>query len=191
MKPKTANPNKFLDFLSTSGKLSVFLLAITPLPTYIGVWGKTKAEQVQRVESISFAYLLLNILCNSVWTSYAFKTQNIDLAIISVFPLIIAIILCTIYLSVKPQSHLIQQFFGTILIVQIFNFDLLPMSMCGVLGSLSSIGLNMIPMMYMQDVIDTKDVSGINLPLSVVSVVNYWIWFSYAAIVRDPFMTIS
>jgi len=106
-KPKTANPNKFLDFLSTSGKLSVFLLAITPLPTYIGVWGKTKAEQVQRVESISFAYLLLNILCNSVWTSYAFKTQNIDLAIISVFPLVIAIILCTIYLSVKPQSHLI------------------------------------------------------------------------------------
>jgi hypothetical protein len=37
-------PNKFLDFLSTSGKLSVFLLAITPLPTYIGVWGKTKSE---------------------------------------------------------------------------------------------------------------------------------------------------
>jgi tryptophan-rich sensory protein len=99
-KPKTTNPNKFLDFLSTSGKLSVFLLAITPLPTYIGVWGKTKAEQVQRVESISFAYLLLNILCSSVWTSYAFKTQNIDLAIISVFPLVIAIILCTIYLSV-------------------------------------------------------------------------------------------
>jgi len=43
-KAKTASPNKFLDFLSTSGKLSVFLLAITPLPTYIGVWGKSKAE---------------------------------------------------------------------------------------------------------------------------------------------------
>ena len=40
-KAKTASPNKFLDFLSTSGKLSVFLLAITPLPTYIGVWGKS------------------------------------------------------------------------------------------------------------------------------------------------------
>jgi hypothetical protein len=49
----------------------------------------------------------------------------------------------------------------------------------------------MIPMMFMQDVIDTKDVSGINLPLSIVSVVNYWIWFSYAAIMRDPFMTVS
>jgi len=115
-KTKSVAPNKILDFLSTSGKLSVFLLAITPLPTYIGVWGKSKAEQVQRVESISYAYLLLNILCNSVWTSYAFKTQNIDLAIISVFPLVIAIILSTIYLSVKPQSHLIQQFFGTVLI---------------------------------------------------------------------------
>ena len=100
-------PNKFLDFLSTSGKLSVFLLAITPLPTYIGVWGKSKAEQIQRVESISYSYLLLNIVCNSVWTSYAFKTQNIDLAIISVFPLVIAIILSAIYLSVKPEPALI------------------------------------------------------------------------------------
>lgn len=100
--------NKLLDFLSTTGKLSVFMLAITPLPTFIGVWNKPKQEQIQRVESVSYSYLLLNILCNSVWCSYAFKTQNIDLAIISVFPLVIAIILSTVYLSVKPESTLIK-----------------------------------------------------------------------------------
>jgi uncharacterized protein with PQ loop repeat len=65
------------------------------------------------------------------------------------------------------------------------------MSMCGTLGSLSSIGINIIPLMYMQDVIETKDVSRINLPLSIVSVINYCIWFSYATIRRDPFMFVS
>ena len=30
-------------------------------------------------------YILLNILCCSIWTSYAFKAQNIDLAVINVF----------------------------------------------------------------------------------------------------------
>ena len=42
--PEIPKVNKFLDFLSTSGKLSVFLLAITPLPTFIGVWNKPKQE---------------------------------------------------------------------------------------------------------------------------------------------------
>lgn len=49
----------------------------------------------------------MTILCNSIWTSYAFKTQNIDLAIICVIPLIVSILLTTIYLSVKPQQNLI------------------------------------------------------------------------------------
>lgn len=126
-----------------------------------------------------------------MWCSYAFKTQNIDLAIISVFPLVIAIILSTVYLSVKPESTLIKQFFGTVLICQIFNFDMLPMPVCGLLGTLSSISINLIPLIFIPDVIQTKNVSGINYPLTVVSVINYFIWASYAMIKMDPFMSIS
>jgi tryptophan-rich sensory protein len=84
------------------------LLAGTPLPTYISVWGRPVHEQIQRVESISYEYLLLNLIANSVWTSYAFKTQNIDLAIISVVPLVVTIVLLTIYLSIKPKAQLIK-----------------------------------------------------------------------------------
>ena len=60
------------------------LLAFVPLPTYVGVWGKSKKEQIERVESISFIYILLNILCNAIWTSYAYQTNNMDLALISI-----------------------------------------------------------------------------------------------------------
>jgi hypothetical protein len=67
-------------------------------------------------------------MCNAVWTSYAFKTKNIDLAIVTVtrkYPtissnifiaLIIGIIVTAIYLSVKPESALIKQFFLVILL---------------------------------------------------------------------------
>lgn len=46
--------NRALDFLSAAGKIATIILAITPLPTFLGVWGKPKKEQIQRVESISF-----------------------------------------------------------------------------------------------------------------------------------------
>ena len=65
--------SKFIDFLSSAGKISTIMLSVTPLPTYLGVWGKPHREQVERVESIAFAYILLCILNNSIWTSYAFK----------------------------------------------------------------------------------------------------------------------
>lgn len=65
--------SKFIDFLSSAGKISTITLSATPLPTYLGAWGKPHREQVERVESIAFAYILLCILNNSIWTSYAFK----------------------------------------------------------------------------------------------------------------------
>ena len=71
---KIPKKNEVLDFLSAAGKIATIMLAVTPLPTYLGVWGKSKSEQTQRVQSISFNYLLLCLLCNSIWTSYAFKT---------------------------------------------------------------------------------------------------------------------
>jgi uncharacterized protein with PQ loop repeat len=133
----------------------------------------------------------LNILCNSIWTSYAFKTQNIDLAIICVIPLVITVILTTIYLSVIPKTEHIQRFFATVLISQIFNFDLLPMSLCGTLGTLTSILTSGISLTYLPEIIKTRDVSGINLLLTSMSVLNYIIWTLYACVKNDPFMTIS
>jgi uncharacterized protein with PQ loop repeat len=99
--------------------------------------------------------------------------------------------LTAIYLSVKPESYLIKQFFGTVLVSQLFNFDLLSMSLCGTLGTLSSILVNMIPLAFIPKVIQTRDVSGINFPLAAMGTINLFIWASYAIIKQDPFMTVS
>ena len=91
----------------------------------------------------------------------------------------------------KPESKLFKQFFGILLISQIFNFDLLSMSICGLLGTTSSIMTNMVPLSFMPDVIASRDVSGINFPLTAVNIFNLTIWLSYAMIKGDPFMTVS
>ena len=38
------NVNRILDFLSAAGKIATILLAVTPLPTYLGVWNRPKKE---------------------------------------------------------------------------------------------------------------------------------------------------
>lgn len=146
---------------------------------------------MERVESISFTYLLLQVLNNCIWTSYAFKTQNIDLAIISVVPLIIAIILTAIYLCVKPESPLMSQFFAMLLLCQIFNFDLLSTSVSGALGTLVSILGNLIGLSFVPEVIESRDTRGFNMPLTYINIFNLVIWFSYALLKLDPFMSLS
>lgn len=135
--------------------------------------------------------MLLLMICNSIWTSYAFKTQNIDLAIVSVIPLIVDIILLTIYLTVKPQSLLIKKFFGMVLFSQIFNFDLIPVSMCGLLGTFTSVLSNMFGLLFIPDIIRTRDVSVINFPMLTMSTINSLLWFMYALLLNESFMMMS
>lgn len=75
--------------LSYTGKFLLVLINIYPLPRYVGALlrlkGMTYMEQLARVESLSWYFLLLNVVSNSIWTSYAFKLQCIELAMANVF----------------------------------------------------------------------------------------------------------
>jgi len=68
---------------------------------------------------------------------------------------------------------------------------MIPVTMCGMLGTIFSVAGNAVPLMYMPEVIQTRDVSGINLPLTLVNVCNLTIWESIAIYIGDPFMTTS
>jgi hypothetical protein len=61
----------------------------------------------------------------------------------------------------------------------------------GMLGTLFSMASNAVSLMYMPDVIQTRDVSGINMPLICVNVCNLVLWLSIAIYIGDPFMTTS
>ena len=63
--------------------------------------------------------------------------------------------------------------------------------MSGMLGTIASIMSNMVPMSFMPEVIETRDVRGINVPLASVNEGNLIIWTTYALLVADPFMSMS
>jgi hypothetical protein len=63
--------------------------------------------------------------------------------------------------------------------------------MCGMLGTMFSIASNAVSLMYMPEVIATRDVSGINLPLTLVNVTNLMIWESIALYIGDPCLMTS
>ena len=77
------------------------------------------------------------------------------------------------------------------MVSQIFNFDLIPVTMCGMLGTLTSILCNIVPLIYMPEVIQTRDVTMINLPMTIVNMTNLFIWFLIAMYIADSFMIIS
>ena len=95
-----------------------------PLNTYVKVLQKdtSKLEKIAIVEKLSWQYLLLNVICASIFSSYAFKIESIELAMVNVFckflslfllnlisslGLLSNIFLLAIYLSVKPSQSLI------------------------------------------------------------------------------------
>lgn len=65
------------------------------------------------------------------------------------------------------------------------------MSLCGTLGTLSSIACNGIALSFMPEVIRTRDVSAINLPIAMVAAGNAVVWLAYAVLRGDPFFTVS
>ena len=127
----------------------------------------------------------------SIWTSYAYKTKNIDLAVISIVPLVISIILSIIYLVVKKEIFQVKAFVVVILVSQILNFDVLSTEWCGLLGTSCSVIGNLIPLSFMPTILKTKNVKGINLPLTYVGLFCYFIWLLYAILKQDLFMSLS
>ena len=72
-----------------------------------------------------------------------------------------------------------------------FNFDMIPTTMCGMLGTITSILSSSVSLMYMPEVIKTRDVSCINLPMSMMNMLNYFIWTLVALWICDAFMITS
>lgn len=75
--------------ISMLGKMITFLICCIPLKRYLRViacpGSMTEIERIRRVETISWNCLLVSVVCNSIWTSYAFKVQCIEIAIVNVF----------------------------------------------------------------------------------------------------------
>jgi uncharacterized protein with PQ loop repeat len=63
--------------------------------------------------------------------------------------------------------------------------------MCGMLGTITSIMSSSVSLMYMPEVIKTRDVSSINLPMSTMNALNYFIWTLVAIWIKDGFMITS
>lgn len=100
-------------------------------------------------------------------------------------PLFINLILCLIYLCVIPDNYLISKFSAVVLLVQVFNFDLLSAENTGSLGTVVNILLNMIGLTSIPHVIKTREVDSMNMPLIYVNIAVQIIWLIYSVMIQD------
>lgn len=83
--------------LSSMGKVLTFLQVCWNLPGYLGVTmglfqsqrghshEQVQQERIRQVEKQSWTLMLLSVICYSIWTSFAFKQQCIEIAVVCVF----------------------------------------------------------------------------------------------------------
>jgi len=135
-----------------------------------------QSEKIRRIESLSWRCLLVSLVCNSIWTSYAFKVQSIEIAIINVIGLLANVLLLTIYLIVKPEQNLMTQFFGVMVVCQIFNFDTFNFYICGYLGIFCSTLMSVIPLSQIPEIIETRCTQKLNIYSLCLQYANAFVW---------------
>lgn len=59
------------------------------------------------------------------------------------------------------------------------------------MGTMASIMSNLIGLSFVPPLIETRDTRAFNMPLTYINVLNLTIWFTYAMIKMDPFMSMS
>jgi hypothetical protein len=101
------------------------------------------------------------------------------------------IVIVAITLSVKEDNAKFKQLLFTLFIAQLFNLDLLSVETCGTMATISSITLNSISFKFIPKIIETKQASLINLPISALSSLTAFIWLIFAVLTHDLYFGVS
>ena len=101
------------------------------------------------------------------------------------------LVVVTITLNVKQDQAKFKQLIFTLMLTQIFNFDLLSVETCGSMATASSITLNSISFKFIPKLIETKQASLINLPIMALSSLTAFIWLVFASLTNDFYFGFS
>lgn len=124
---------------------------------------------------------MVNLMTAAVWTSYSFKAQSLELAMIFVGILVLSILQVAIYLFIRPRQKLIAQFFGVMILCQVFNFDALSARSCGLAGLICTTAQSLLPLSHIPSLIDTRDCTNMNsLGFLNASVLCSVFWLGWA-----------
>lgn len=98
-----------MSFYSNVGKIGAFIVYTIPVWQYfqLVIGKRSQIEKIMEVEKLSWPYLILNVICASIFTSYAFKIESVELALLNVYSLISNVFLLGVYLYIKPNQSLI------------------------------------------------------------------------------------
>ena len=91
------------DKLASFGQLTSMILLVAPLPQFV-FCHKKSLEKISAMQSVSYKYLLTNLLTRLVWVAYAAKIKNVDLLVIHAVGVIICFFFMVLYVYVKCKQ---------------------------------------------------------------------------------------
>jgi len=101
--------------------------------------GLSKAEKEKRMMSFSFPFLILNVIGNTLWASYAHKLNNFDMLVPNFIGIFFSMFMIIIALTVvyTPQKLIMAVFFIGWAFASIS--PMVSASVCGTAGTCLSI----------------------------------------------------
>ena len=152
------------------------------------------------MQSFSFPFLILNVIGNTLWTSYANKLHNFDMMVPNFigkknlksnvnFSIYAGIFFSTYMICVAlsvcftPQKLMSAVFFIGWAFASMS--PLVSASVCGSMGTCLSIMTSISTLTQAPLVVQSRNASFMNFPFIISSLVNFFFWWSYAILTKD------
>eukprot|EP00347_Sterkiella_histriomuscorum_P001983 403369921 len=152
---------------------------------------KSHSEQVKRLDSISYLYLLTGLSTNIIWFAYGYQVQNQDIVLNNIFGMMLSLILLSLYMGIMRSRDEIVILYCFLPFFMAFLISSVPVNICGLLGSVFSITSNLTPLEKIRDVIYSHDPRFINLTISSFTCFNAFMWCIYGFLSSDVFVFTS
>jgi uncharacterized protein with PQ loop repeat len=179
--------------IAAIGELTSIITMISPLPAFISCHKKPE-EKVKMLDGISFNFLIVTFLLQSTCLAYILKAGLDEILVINVLTTITSMSFIVAYLHTKmtverPYQQAFQ-FVMCIPYVHVIFSDLVNEYNTGLVATTFNVIIYIVLLDKVKLVLEEKDQSKINLPLTMACCLNASTWCLYSVLVKNAFLFI-
>jgi len=181
--------NDFIRVLATIAPSTSILMAITPISAL------KDALKKESVDVYPFAVFYAQLVCNILQIGYGVAVHNIAIIIPNLFSMFCQITWLSYGNHIKFFGRNASWFAFFFSYTLILNIGLatclkLPLSLLGTIITVCNIALYGSPLLTMGEILETRDRSSLNVPISVMMCIANAAWVAYTSMIHDQVILI-
>ena len=175
---------ELVGFVGSLAFLTSFCLMCGPLPSLYEGYKKMEAK------SLTLEYLVIGCVQSFFWLAYGYKLDDFYTCLTNACCVTIFAFYMNALLYINRIMDKVYIYNGGVFAACFFISVILNGGMCLFFGSVFSSLWHFTMLKTMKQALSIKDASFINLPVSVVSLANFFAWWVYSLLTENYLMTV-